>query len=92
MGPAFLIFCITFFYVFAKAFQQRNVVFNKFWSIPIVSYIMAYCELAGFGIGVLDIANNGWDRLIILGFAHGTGGTLGCWSAIWLHRKVHKDE
>lgn len=90
MTAPLLLFFITFFYVFAKAFQQRNVVFDKFWSIPVLSYVMAYCELAGLGVGVLDIATNGWDRLIILGFAHGTGGTLGCWLAMWLHKKVHK--
>ena len=84
-----LLFCITFVYVFAKAYQQRNVVHNNWLMIPVFSYIMGFLELSGLSIGILDIAENGWHRIIILGFAHGSGGTIGCYVAMWLHNKLH---
>ena len=84
-----LLFFITFIYVFAKAFQQRNVVHNNWLAIPLFSYLMAFLELSGLSIGILDIAENGWHRILILGLAQGTGGTIGCWLAMYLHNRWH---
>lgn len=89
-NPALMLGCITFIYVFSKAYQQRNVIHNGWLAVPIFSYLMAFLELAGLSIGIIDIANNGWGRLLVLGLAHGTGGTIGCWAAMWLHNRIGK--
>lgn len=84
------LFLITYVRVAARAFQQRNVVFdNWLWVIP-TSYVMGYLELAGLAIGVVDIVNNGYWRIVVLGFASGSGGWLGCYTAIYLHKRLHR--
>lgn len=87
---ALIIFAVAYVFIFAKAYQQRNVIHNNWGWVPVFSYIMAYLELGAMSIGILDIAENGWHRLLILGFAQGTGGALGCLSAMWIHNRYHK--
>lgn len=84
-----ILFVVTFTYVFAKAYQQRNVIHNNWVAIPLFSFMMAFLELSSFSVGVLDIAENGWHRILFLGMASGSGGTLGCWLAMYLHNRFH---
>ncbi len=68
-------------YVLLRAFQQRNVAFlNYSWVIP-TSYLMAVVDV----FIVAFIAHSGWSVGIVA--ANGTGATLGCLSAMWLHKK-----
>ena len=85
-----LIFVMAYAFVFAKAYQQRNVIHNNWLWVPVFSFIMAFLELAAVSIGVLDIAQNGWGRLLVLGSAQGLGGALGCWTAMWLDNRVNR--
>ncbi|WP_422023417.1 hypothetical protein [Pyruvatibacter mobilis] len=71
----------SFVFVFLKAFQQRNVAFDKYvWIIP-TSYLMAVVEV----IVVANIAMSGWDVWNVL--ALGTGGGFGSLLAALVHKK-----
>lgn len=85
-----IIFSIAILFIFAKAFQQRNVIHNNWWWIPVFSFTMSFLELGALSLGIMDIANNGWHRLISLGIAQGAGGTIGCWLAMYTHNRLHK--
>lgn len=78
----------SFAYVFAKAFQQLNVTNYRWAQVPIMSYLMGYMEYAGLGIGIADVIANGYERILVLGFAAGTGGWLGSWLGMWLYRRT----
>lgn len=68
-------------YVLCRAFQQRNVAFaNYAWIVP-TSYCMAVLDV----FIVAFIAHSGWTPAIVL--ANGSGGCLGCLSAIYAHRR-----
>ena len=82
------VFVSSYVYVLAKSMQQLNVVQYKWMMIPIFSYIMALCEYGGFGLGLLDVAQNGLSRILILVPLAGTAGTLGSWSGMYLHRRI----
>ena len=86
---AALLFVMAYVFVFAKAYQQRNVIHNNWKAIPLFSMTMAFLELGSISIGVIDISQNGWHRLLVLGLAQGSGGALGCWSAMWLDNRIN---
>lgn len=75
-----VIFGATYLYVMARAFQQRNVAFDSYRWIPMVSYTMAVLDV----FIVTTVAREGWHVAIVL--ACGTAGTLGCWSAMLFHK------
>lgn len=87
-----IMFCMAYVFVFAKAYQQRNVIHNNWLAVPLFSFMMAFLELASVSIGVIDISQNGWHRLAVLGIAQGAGGALGCWTAMWLHNRINRRE
>lgn len=72
----------SFVGVYLKAFQQRNVAFDKYHAIPIFSFGMAAAEvfvivhIVDFGLTLSTVA---WM---------GLGGTLGCWVAMWSHNRL----
>jgi len=76
------LFLFSFLAVFLKAFQQRNVAFNNYWAIPAFSFGMAASEVfivlgvVDYGIGFVTVLNMG------------AGGSLGCWAAMYLHKRV----
>lgn len=81
-------FFVTFFYVFAKAFQQRNVAFDKYAAILPVSMIMAAGEYIIVAIIGITVVNHGVSEGAGLIVANGFGGGLGAICAIILHKKV----
>lgn len=83
-----IIFCTTYLFVFAKAMQQLNVARDKWALVPVFSYMMAYMEYLGLGIGIADVIANGYSRILFIGFAAGTGGWLGSWTGMWLHKRL----
>ncbi len=90
MESVAVIFFIGFFKVAARAFQQKNVMMDQWLSIIPTSYIMAVLEVAMIGVSAIEIINDGWWSMIPIAISYGTGGWIGCWFAIWLHKKVHK--
>lgn len=79
-------FSITFFRVFLRAFQQLNVVHNKYLVIVPISFLMALCEFVMIGL----IAANYTAWIYILPMA--LGGGLGCILSMWLHKKLLRKE
>jgi hypothetical protein len=74
-------FGACYVYVLLRAFQQRNVAFDNYgWILP-VSYCMAVVDV----FIVAFVAHQGWSVGIVL--ANGTGGFLGCLSAMFLHNR-----
>ena len=78
-----------FFFVFFKAFQQRNVAFLHYkWVMP-TSYLMAGTEIFVYAIVSLSVLQAGglhWG-LIWFALAVGTGGGIGALLAMRLHAK-----
>ena len=69
------------FYVFLRAFQQRNVAFDKYkWIMP-VSYLMAIADVYIIAL----IARLQWDLILVL--CLGTGSGIGALVAMILHKK-----
>ena len=77
------IFLITLFYVFLRAFQQKNVQHSKYmWMIPI-SYCMGFCDV----YLIATIANMPTDYLLLAAAAMGTGGSIGSMTATYIHNR-----
>lgn len=74
-------FLAAFVGVGLKAAQQLNVVHEKFALIPFFSYGLAISE-------VLIIASVVHDRSPLIVFCIGTGGWMGCWLSMFIHRRV----
>lgn len=83
-----IVLVATYLFVLAKSMQQLNVCYDRWRWVPVFSYLMGYLELAGMGVGVADIVANGYWRIATLGFMAGTGGWLGSWSGMWLHKRL----
>ena len=74
-------FCASFVFIFLKAFQQRNVAFDNYgWVFP-TSVAMACTEV----YVVAQIAQTGWDFLLVLTIGSGSG--LGAIGAMIIHKK-----
>lgn len=78
------LFLASFLAVFLKAFQQRNVVADKYWAVPIVSFGMAFSEVF-IVLGVVD-----YGLAIATVLLMGSGGTLGCLSAMIAHKRMFR--
>ncbi len=73
----------SFISVFVKAFQQRNVAFNNYISVPLFSFGMAFTEV----YIIINIVNLGASWNVVWRLA--VGAALGCWAAMYLHNKLH---
>ena len=89
MEPIAIIFTIGFVKVAARAFQQKNVMLDRWMSIIPTSYIMGALEVAMVGVSALEIMREGWVQAIWISIAYSTGGWIGCWFAMWLHKRLH---
>lgn len=76
-----VLFAVNTLYIFLKAFQQLNVVHDKYLWIPIVSLCMALCEV--ISIGAIAAYRDLWLAVPI-----GLGGGVGCLIAMWMHKKM----
>ena len=81
----FLLFA-SFGAVFLKAFQQKNVIADKYWIIPFVTFGMATAEVF-LVIGVVEYGAS-WTAVINIFI----GGTVGCWSGMFLHNRIFKED
>ena len=73
----------SFISVFVKAFQQRNVAFNNYISVPLFSFGMAFTEVY-IVINIVELGAS-WDVIWRLA----VGAVLGCWTAMYLHNRLH---
>ena len=74
-------FGAVFLYVFVRAFQQRNVAFKHYaWIVP-TSYVMAIFDV----FIIVFVSHAGWSLPVVA--ANGTGGALGCLSAVYAHNR-----
>jgi len=83
---ALALFALSFTSVTAKAFQQKNVMHDAFLKIVPTSYVMTACEYGGYALGIRMILD---DPIIAIG-AGGTAAWMGCWLAVYTHKKVHE--
>ncbi len=69
----------SFFIVFLRAIQQKNVIHDRFKMAAITSYLIAIAEVAV----VLIVVNTGWPAVPWVG----TGGALGVTLAMYSNRR-----
>ena len=78
----FFLGCTTFIFIFLRAFQQKNVMKNKYmWMVP-TSYGMGFCEV----YIIASVATGGME-LWAAALAMGTGGGVGSILATYLHER-----
>jgi hypothetical protein len=83
MTPHLTAFCVSFVFIFLKAWQQQNVVHKQFiWVMP-TSFGLAMCEFYLIGL----VARTG-DFTIA--FWMGTGAGLGAMLSMFLHGRMTK--
>ena len=72
----------AFAHIFLRAFQQRNVIFDRYWAVPPISYGMAAMEI----YIIATVATRGYGLILVL--ALGTGAALGAMCAMLLHKRI----
>jgi hypothetical protein len=79
-----LTFGASFVFIFLKAFQQRNVAFDRYaWVLP-VSFAMALVEV----YVIANIAQKGFSLAIVLVIGLGSG--LGALAAMLAHKRIFR--
>ena len=73
-------FLTTFCSVGLKGLQHKNVIHNRYFSIAVVSYLMAIADIAFVGL----IVKNGWAIV----FWVGSGAAVGMVLAVWLSNHI----
>ena len=92
MIELWVIATVSFVKVAARAFQQKNVIHNKYLSVVPTSYLMAFTEIVVLSLSTMQIIEHGWLQSVPVALAYGTGAWTGCWLAMWLHDKLHRKE
>lgn len=72
-------FTVSFVYIYLKAWQQINVMNKRYKAVPLVSMLMALCEVATIG---LVVHTSFWLFIPI-----GIGGALGCLLSMWRNHR-----
>ena len=71
-----------FAYVFAKAWQQRNVAFDHYWPVLPTSLVMAALEV----YVIATIVRTGYDLTLVLSLGSGAG--FGAMLAMYTHNYI----
>jgi hypothetical protein len=79
MTSYFIAFGVSYAYIYLKAWQQINVIKLRYRMVPLVSMLMALCEVTTIG---LVVHTSFWLFIPI-----GIGGGLGCVMAMWRHNR-----
>lgn len=79
MTPYIIAFAVSFVYIYLKAWQQINVMRKHYRSVPVVSFLMALCEVTTIG---LVVHTSFWLFVPI-----GLGGALGCMLSMWKNHR-----
>jgi|SRR5690606_18544265 len=94
MSEILIVLVANYINIACRAFQQMNVVHGNYKAVYPTSQLMAFLEVATYGGVALGVVNEGlfsWHS-VALAFALGIGGSLGCMTSMYLHRKVFKRE
>lgn len=70
-------------FIALRAFQQLNVQHDRYLWVPPTTALMAVCE-------VTTITNIVHLKSLTAAMPMAVGGVLGCWFAMWLHRRMRK--
>jgi hypothetical protein len=86
-GLPFLIMLLftNYLYVGMRAFQQLNVVNNRWLWIPPTTFVMACVEV--YNLITIVKQENYWAVVPMT-----IGGALGCWSSMWYHNRAKRKE
>lgn len=77
--------------VFTRATQQLNVVHFKWARIPLVSYLMAATQYVIIAFIAIQAYSNTDPLMIGVSiFLLGTGGWMGAFLAMYLHKRLEK--
>ena len=79
-----LLFIANFFFIFLKAFQQRNVGGAHYFAIMPTSFALAATEV----YIIVQVVAKGIDLWAML--ALGVAGGLGSIAAVFFHRRIFK--
>ena len=79
MLPFLTAFTVSFVYIYLKAWQQINVMQKRYKAVPLVSILMALCEVTTIG---LVVHTSFWLFIPI-----GIGGALGCLLSMWRNHR-----
>jgi len=81
----------SFVYVAAKAFQQLNVVHDYYKLVPVVSVVMAVCEVGlGGNIAIRAVGADLWGLAFTV-LAMSFGASAGAISSMVLHKRMRKN-
>lgn len=83
-----LAWIVSLVYIGAKAYQQRVVQHAQYSRMPLMSYVMAFCE-----VFVITIVSRHYDdagSLVMLAICIGTGAWMGSMLGTYLHTKGRK--
>jgi hypothetical protein len=77
-----LLFASSYVFIFLKAFQQLNVVHDKYWWVVPTSMSMAFCEV----FIIASLAREGFSLPVWA--AVGLGSGLGAVTSMWIHKRA----
>ena len=80
-----LAWAVSLVYIGAKAYQQRVVQHAQYARMPLMSYIMAFCEV--FVITIVSRHYENTWALATLAFCIGTGAWMGSMLGTYLHAR-----
>jgi len=78
---------VSFLFVLLKTLQQRNNIHNNWMMVPLMSYGLAFCGIIDIYLGYTEVHSKGLLGLVLVAFANGTGGSLGCLLGMYLHNR-----
>ena len=79
------LWALSYALVAVRAFQQKNVMGDYYWRALPTSYVFAGMDLMALYFGLDQFGEDPWPTV----FAMGTGGWMGCWTSMFLHRKLN---
>lgn len=82
-----MLFAASFGSVALKAFQQLSVIHERHFLIPPVSYGMALFDVLIISQVAFSTMVNG-ESVWMIALVTGTGGWLGCFGSMAVHRRV----
>lgn len=77
------LFAASFLMIAAKAFQQLNVVHDRYCAVLPTSALLAAMEV----FIIVGVVRTGWIAIPSMAL----GGGLGCMFSMWLHKKIRPE-
>jgi prenyltransferase beta subunit len=87
----YIALCLTsFLYIFAKAFQQLNVVYGHKLAVPPMTMVMAACEIFIGGNIAVEAVQGSWVGIGWTFIAMSAGSSAGALAAMHYHEKMRQ--